>query len=308
MDTTTNRPLPSPTPSNYLEAFYLLLWHQDQPPTTCPEKSKFRIRIPSTILIKDKCPYNWFFSNGKDVLKREKQENLNPENIYKEFCSDKLDTDIVAARYTLGEHEQTHIEYLDKKYFDDNLIGDPENVSNIFTAEFSVLQKYLRPIGSKENIIVCDWSNSLCRIKRIENDFEFYNKFCAKIQKHLTWSAPDGGSSEFPVCDPKIIDAISQTCVEIRDKFLNDTFGCLHLNRMLLTFKLDESQNLQFLWPSKIRKMLVHENFAELLDCQAIHTWQAIFREDTGSLDHRDPCRDTDEILAAEPNKTKCDS
>jgi hypothetical protein len=204
--------------------------------------------------------------------------------------------------------DETYIEYLDKKYFDDSLEGGPGKLENILTAKFSILQKWFEPMGSKENIIVCDWSDSLCLIKKIENEFEFKDKFCAKIRKYLTFSAPNEGTSELPVCDPRTIEAVGQTCVSIRDKFLNDTFGSLHLNRMLLTFKLDESQNLQFLWPAKITKMPVHENFTKFLDWKAIHTLQAFFRDDPGSLDHEDPSQAKNMIFAAQPKETQFDA
>jgi hypothetical protein len=98
MDTTPNGPLHNTTPTNYLEAFYLLLWHQGQCPPTSGQQTQFRIKIPSTVFIKGESPYNWFFSNSENILKRKKRENLNMQEIYKEFCYNRLDTDIVAAR------------------------------------------------------------------------------------------------------------------------------------------------------------------------------------------------------------------
>lgn len=88
-------------PQNYIEAFFYLLWFNEKENLNTPVNSK--IRLPSTIFIRDNTFYNWFFTNSKNQIKRKRIENITYKNIYNEFCAGKEFDEIVALRYTVKD-------------------------------------------------------------------------------------------------------------------------------------------------------------------------------------------------------------
>lgn len=239
------------------DELFKLLWSKDE------MNFSPLINIPDTIIYKYGQPTAWYFTSNNGHIKKKNKFNLVSSKIEDAFNRHPLGYDVIAYFITMpNEYELTHnnngnntttnantptmIEYLDRDGLNKFLYNHKKEVNGI-------LQKFIEPKTTHNEVIRAIWSPKLILLEKAENIHELHDKRYGLYEKCVLYEGPDYYYQTSPLRGPVMSGQI-QKLVETSIAHINEvTFGQKQISRIVLTFKLDSREKLWLLYSTSIR-------------------------------------------------------
>ena len=221
------------------EAFFNLLWSKDE--------LNFGpiVNIPDTVVFKDGLPISWYFTSLDGRIKRKKREKLDSRAIEESFTTRALGYDILATFISFpveGDslHRLSTIEYLDKQTLYDFLHGQNEGKSGI-------LQRFIEPKGTKNDIIRAIWSPKICLLHRTENIYHLHDHRYGLYERCVTDEGPECFSTSSSLRGAALTDQIHRVCDTAVNHISSVTYGRKQVSRLVMNLKVDSRDKLWLL-------------------------------------------------------------
>ena len=230
--------------SGISEAFFNLLWSKDE--------LNFGpiVNIPDTIVFKDGLPINWYFTSLDGRIKRKKREKLESRFIEESFTIRTLGYDILATFISFpieGDslHRLSTIEYLDKQTLHDFLHDQHERKSGI-------LQRFIEPKGTKNDMIRAIWSPKICLLHRTENIYHLHDQGYGLYERCVTDEGPECFSTNSSLRGAALTDQIHKVCDMAVTHISAVTYGRKQVSRLVMNLKVDSRDKLWLLHTTSI--------------------------------------------------------
>eukprot|EP00759_Apiculatamorpha_spiralis_P016815 PhF_6_TR2305/c0_g1_i2/m.4052 len=169
------------------------------------------VRIPHTIAYEHNFPKGWYYHTGKKGIMRKTGKEIESKAVHHTLVGemseetpneglissapkskDPQDADIVAIYIERRDQDQFAIEYLDKEklsIFEKQLQspgGSGINISN----KNGLLQQYIPPAGSHEEVIQVVWSPYTCYVEKRRNITNLFDPTVEANRRGMTFQAP----------------------------------------------------------------------------------------------------------------------
>ncbi|RYG65071.1 hypothetical protein EON64_12705, partial [archaeon] len=237
---------------------YKLLWARDE------LNYGPHINIPDTIIYKYGQPVTWYFTSVNGRIKRKNKQNLLSAKIEEAFNKHILGYDVVAYFITMAsEHERsvndsstpTIIEYFDRVGLNNFLYNHKKGVNGI-------LQRFIEPKSTHNELIRAIWSPKLCLLERAENIHQLHDQRYGLYERCVVYEGPDYYFTSAPLRGPVLSGQLQKLCESIVHHISEVTYGQKLITRMVLSFKVDSRDKIWLLYSTSIRSddMLEHKH------------------------------------------------
>ena len=217
--------------------------------------------IPSTVLFEQGFAKAWYYSeritrneNGKKKkyveVKKRIGKDCNIESIRTAMTKDTREGEICATFLSVGPNrdltrpsEKSEVAYMDSAMLCEFLNGQVQKPKGL-------LQKFVRPKGQSNTVILTTWSPSFLVTEARRNRHSLYDRHVNIYKRATTFE----GSSN--TCMPVVVGPVVKNLVREASKALVDHFlstDHLSIARMVLYFKVDHENILRLLFSSSIR-------------------------------------------------------
>lgn len=242
--------LSSLTRDGISEELFKLLWAKDElnfSPT---------INIPDTILYKYGQPVTWYFTSTDGRIKRKNKHNLVSAKIEQAFNKHILGYDVIAyfismpSELDMHRHQEipTVIEYFDRTALNNFLYNHKKDVNG-------VLQRFIEPKTTHNEVIRAIWSPKLCLLERAENKHALHDNRYGLYERTVVYEGPEYYYTSEPLRGPVLSGQIQKQCEAIVAHVGEVTFGQKQISRVVLNFKVDSRDKIWFLYSTSIRSI-----------------------------------------------------
>ena len=226
--------------TNYIEAFYYLLWQREDVYT-----EHIKMNIPNTLFLRNGIPKVWNFTSKEGRILRKSEKFITSENILKVFGANKDKFDIVCEFFMCQEDERVHIKYIT---YNDLLsaTGYPSQSKFKFPKiKFCVLQQYLVPTSEYESLIEVIWNKNFIQYNKKTNLYKFNDESIDAAQKCMTFDAPSHIVSDDKMPDCGITEEIKNVCSNIYNHISKISFCTICIFFLLISFS-NETDDIIF--------------------------------------------------------------
>jgi hypothetical protein len=138
------------------------------------------------------------------------------------------------------------IEYFDREGLNKFLYNHRKEVNGI-------LQRFLDPKTTHNEVIRAIWSPKLCLLERAENIHQLHDQRYGLYEKCVVYEGPDYYYRSSPLRGPVLSGQIQKLCEAITSHINEVTYGQKQISRIVLTFKVDSRDKLWLLYSTSIR-------------------------------------------------------
>ena len=231
------------------EEFFNLLWMKDE--------LNFgpSINIPDTIIFKNGMPTNWYFTAANGRVKRKNRTNLLTSRIEDALTRHVLGYDVLATFISFPDPQPTGFQqpaqsstiyYLDKEALYNFLYKLDRTKSGI-------LQQFIEPKGTKNEIIRAIWSPKLCLLERAENIYQLHDQRYGLYERCVTYEGPEYYSVASPLRGTVLAGQVQKVCETVVSHISEVTYAQKEISRIVLNLKVDSRDNLWLLYTTSIR-------------------------------------------------------
>lgn len=229
------------------QALFNLLWTKDE--------LNFgpSINIPDTIIFQYGQPLVWYFTASNGKIKKKNRNNLLNARIEDAFTRNILGYDVIATFIAFppetGSPDQTQtqtIEYLDRKEFQNFLY-------NRFESNNGILQRFVEPKGTHNEMIRAIWSPKVCLLERAENIHQLHDQRYGLYERCVTYEGPEFYSVSQPLRGPVLAGQLQRLCEAVVSHVAEVTFGQNQISRIVFNFKVDSRDKIWLLYATSIR-------------------------------------------------------
>lgn len=212
------------------------------------------INIPDTIFYKFGQPVEWYFTNQRGNLKKKNKQNLLNARIEETFNREVLGYDVLAVFYKFspnidndtGQFGPTEVQYFDRFHLNDFLYKGNKDI-------YGILQRFIEPKGTRNEMIRAVWSPKVCLLERAENIHELHDERYGMYERCITYEGSEYYYSLAPLRGPVLAGQIQAICENIAAHLGAITYGEQIMSRMTLNFKVDSRDKIWLLYSSSIR-------------------------------------------------------
>lgn len=229
------------------EEFFNLLWMKDE--------LNFgpSINIPDTVIFKYGQPVTWYFTASNGKIKKKNRNNLLNARIEDSFTQNILGYDVIATFFSVPtESEQNKklnqntIEYLSRKDLQAFLYDRAESNNGI-------LQKFIEPKGTRNEMIRAIWSPKVCLLERAENIYQLHDHRYGLYERCVTYEGPELYITSAPLRGPVLAGQVQRVCEKVVSHISEVTFGQSQISRIVLHLKVDSRDKLWLMYTTSIR-------------------------------------------------------
>jgi hypothetical protein len=262
------------------DELFKLLWAKDE------MNFSPQINIPDTIIYRYGQPVSWYFTAMNGHIKKKNKHNLVSSKIEEVFNNHMMGYDVIAYFISMpseadlanreneksAQHHHNHssqapinqnneqnpiptvIEYFDRESLTRFLYNHRKEVNGI-------LQRFLDPKTTHNELIRAVWSPKLCMLERAENIHQLHDKRYGLYEKCVTYEGPHYYYTASPLRGPVLTGQLQKYCETAVAHIAEVTFGQKQVSRLALTFKVDSREKLWLLYSTSIRcyDMLEHQ-------------------------------------------------
>lgn len=231
------------------ELFFELLWTKDA------LNFSPLINIPDTVVFRFGQPVQWYFTGSNGRIKRKNRQNLMNSKVEEVFTK-QVECDVVATFISLpyegkkrnvdSNNRTPHVEYLDKNGLSNLLFKRQKEIHGI-------LQKFIEPKSTRNELIRAIWSPKICMIERIQNINQLHDQRCGIYERCVTLEGPDFYTESAPLRGPVLAGQIQNLCETIVSHMTEVTYSQQLISRMVLTIKIDAHDKLWLIYATSIR-------------------------------------------------------
>jgi hypothetical protein len=226
------------------ENLFYYLWCKDE------DDIGPNINIPDTIIYMYCQPAYWYFTDRSRQIKKKNRANLTVAKIYEAFTRVKAGSGIVG--YFLSSapgrdgKSSTTIEYFNSKTLHDFLYNR-QKVNN------GILQRFIEPKGTRNEMIRSIWSPKVCLLERRVNIRKLNDMRFDMYERAVTYEGVEVNSRTAPVRGTFLPTKVQMLNEAVVGHTAEVSFHKYKINRMVLNFKTDPDDRLWLLWASSIR-------------------------------------------------------
>ena len=230
------------------EEFFALIWSKDE--------LNFgpSINIPDTVIFKNGTPTAWYFTATDGRIKRKNRQNLVSSKIEEVFTSHVLGYDILATFISFPVEPSPHsdekpvstIEYFDKQILYDFLYKQDKR-------KCGILQRFIEPKGTKNDIIRAIWSPKICLLERTENIYNLHDQRFGLYERCVTYEAPEYFSVSSSLRGAVLAGQIQRVCETVVSHVSEVTYGQKQISRVVMNLKVDSRDKLWLLFTTSIQ-------------------------------------------------------
>lgn len=232
------------------EELFKLLWAKDE------LSFSPNLNIPDTVIYKYGQPVTWYFTSTDGRIKRKNKHNLVSSKIEQTFNKHILGYDVIAYFITMSSDidasrqndTPTVIEYFDRVSLNSFLYNHKKDANGI-------LQRFIEPKTTHNEVIRAIWSPKLCLLERAENKHELHDKRYGVYERTVVYEGPEYYYTAEPLRGPVLSGQIQKQCEAIVAHIGEVTFGQKQVSRIVLNFKVDSRDKVWFLYSTSIRSM-----------------------------------------------------
>jgi hypothetical protein len=232
------------------EQLFELLWSKDA------LNFSPQVSVPDTVIFRFGQPVFWYFTATNGRIKRKNRQNLMNSKIEDAFNKHVLGYDVIATFVSMpvenkkGEEEPIdkvpRIEYLDK-----------DGLSNLLyrrqKENHGVLQRFIEPKSTHNELIRAIWSPKICLIERTRNINQLQDTRFGIYERCVTQEGPDYFVETAPLRGPVLAGQIQTLCEDIVSHVSEVTYSQKSISRMVLTLKLDARDKMWLVYSTSIR-------------------------------------------------------
>lgn len=260
------------------DEFFHYLWTKDELNFSPP------INIPDTVFMKYGQPTMWYFTSKDGKIKRKHKQNLNPTNIEESFKKHP-GYDVVASFITIpletdsktGQYPTSTVEYLD-------LDGLKVLLFSRNKETHGILQRFIEPKATRNEMIRAVWSPKVCLIERGENVYQLHDKKYSLYERCVTFEGPHVYYRSSPLRGPVLAGQIQKLCEAIVAHISDVSFSKLQVTRMAANFKVDSRDKVWLLYTTSIRCNNSNDTFMKSLPQASLLEKRLINMENVLSL------------------------
>jgi hypothetical protein len=211
------------------------------------------INIPDTIIFKYGQPVTWYFTASNGKIKKKNRNNLLNARIEDCFTKNILGYDVIAVfiSYKVNNDDpnapKSHvIEYLNRKELQSFLYDRYESNNGI-------LQKFIEPKGTRNEMIRAIWSPKVCLLERSVNIYQLHDHRYGLYERCVTYEGPEFYSVSAPLRGPVLAGQVQKLCEKVVSHISEVTFAQSQVSRIVLNLKVDSRDKLWLLYSTSIR-------------------------------------------------------
>ena len=231
------------------EEFFNLLWMKDE--------LNFgpNINIPDTVVFRHGMPSNWYFTAANGRVKRKNRSNLISSRIEDAFTHHILGYDVLATFISFPELKKDQestakpysvISYLNRDALYDFLYKNDKSRNGI-------LQRFIEPKGTKNEVIRAIWSPKICLLERAENIYQLHDQRYGLYERCVTYEGPEYYSVSSPLRGTVLAGQVQKVCETIVSHISEVTFAMKQITRIVVNFKVDSRDKLWLMYTTSIR-------------------------------------------------------
>ena len=231
------------------EEFFRLMWLKDE--------LNFgpSLNIPDTIIVKYGQPTSWYFTAQNGKIKKKNRQNLMNARIEETFTKHVLGYDVIAVFVNVyidpdpetGILPPSTVEFLDADGLNLFLYNRPKEHSN------GILQRFIEPKGTKNEMIRAIWSPKICLLERAENIHHLHDHRYGLYERCVTLEGPEYYVKASPLRGPVLAGQIQKMCETIVTHISEVTFAQKEVTRMVLNFKVDSRDKIWLMYSTSVR-------------------------------------------------------
>lgn len=231
------------------EEFFRLMWLKDE--------LNFgpSLNIPDTIVVKYGQPTSWYFTAQNGRIKKKNRQNLMNARIEEIFTKHILGYDVIATFVNIyidpdpdtGVVPPSTVEFLDLEGLNNFLYNRPKEHSN------GVLQRFIEPKGTKNEMIRAVWSPKVCLLERAGNIHHLHDHRYGLYERCVTLEGPEYYIKSAPLRGPVLAGQIQKMCESIVTHISEVTFAQKEVTRMVLNFKVDSRDKIWLCYSTSVR-------------------------------------------------------
>lgn len=221
------------------------------------------INIPDTIVFKYGQPVTWYFTASNGKIKKKNRNNLLNARIEENFTKNILGYDVIALFVSYkndveqeGKVESNTIEYLNRKELQSFLYDR-------FESNNGILQKFIEPKGTRNEMIRAIWSPKICLLERSVNIYQLHDHRYGLYERCVTYEGPEFYSVSAPLRGPVLAGQVQKLCEKVVSHISEVTFGQNQVSRIVLNLKVDSRDKLWLLYSTSIRCLEAPTLFGE---------------------------------------------
>ena len=230
------------------EEFFELLWSKDE--------LNFgpSINIPDTIFYKYGQPTVWYFTAQNGKLKKKNRQNLMNARIEEVFNKHVLGYDVIATFINVslekdpktGLYPPLTMEYLDREGLNRFLYKSQKENNG-------VLQRFIEPKGTKNEVVRAIWSPKVCLLERAENINNLHDTRFGLYERCVTYEGPEYFINSAPLRGPVLAGQLQKLCETVVSHISEVSFGQHQISRLVINFKVDSRDKIWLLYSTSIR-------------------------------------------------------
>jgi hypothetical protein len=239
------------------EEFFHLMWLKDE--------LNFgpSLNIPDTIVVKYGNPTAWYFTANNGKVRKKNRQNLMNARIEEVFTKNILGYDVLAMFINIyqdvdpdtGVIPPSTVEYLDREGLNQFLYNRPKENSN------GILQRFIEPKGTKNELIRAIWSPKVVLVERAENIHHLHDHRYGLYERCVTMEGPEYYYTSNAIRGPVLGGQIQKLCESCVTHISEVTFAQKEVTRMVCNFKVDSRDKIWLLYTTSIR---VTDNLEEV--------------------------------------------
>eukprot|EP00741_Cyanophora_paradoxa_P007421 tig00001128_g7180.t1 len=212
--------------------------------------SGLKIRIPDTIVYRFRLPAYWFHT-ADDQLELRDKELLKNKHIEQAFGGQASGGSDIVATYICDylDHDgqqMTAVEYFDKKGLHDFLFRRKK-------VNDGILQKFIEPRGTKNEVLRVTWTPHACVMERRVNRHDLTDPVVDRYDRAVTFDGEHHLSELNSVHGDLFPRHLRGICAAVVRHLRDCSPLRYEIVRMVLYFKVDIASRINFLYCSSLR-------------------------------------------------------
>jgi len=227
------------------------IWSKNQQKKSCP-----LVNVPDTIVYKYRQPAYWYFTSKDPAggIKMKNKQNLGNVRVEESLCNKPGNSHNEVVAYYISSENTPSGTVTTIEHFDSNGLRD--FLYNHEKENNGILQRFVDSKGSNNTIFRAIWSPNVFHVERRTNVLDLGDRKHAMHQRVVTFEGDEHFSTPLTVTDTLFGSQVQRICESIVDHcsvHLHAQGQAAHVSRMVLHFKVDDSNRVWFLWCSSVR-------------------------------------------------------
>jgi hypothetical protein len=118
-----------------------------------------------------------------------------------------------------------------------------------------ILQRFIEPKTTHNEVIRAIWSPKLCLLERAENKHALHDNRYGLFERTVVYEGPEYYYTSEPLRGPVLSGQIQKICEAVIAHIGEVTYGQKQISRIVLNFKVDSRDKIWFLYSTSIRSM-----------------------------------------------------